>query len=367
MRAKVDKPFLITSLVLVVFGFIIFTSASLGLLARGNINYTSVAFSQTVLGLFFGTIVAILAMRSDYKVWRKYAFYILLGALILNILVTIPEIGSMRGGARRWLTLGSFSLQPVEFLKLSMIIYFAAWAGGVKSKIKDFKHGFLPLLILLAISTALLFLQKDTDNLAMIVVALSAMFVSAGGKWRHLLILLIIGVMGLGFLAVSRPYVMQRITTYFNPTADSRGAGYQLQQSLIAIGSGGFTGRGFGQSVQKFGFLPEPVGDSVFAVAAEEFGFLGATLIILLFVLYGTRGLKIASNVKDDFARLVVVGIVIMITTQAFVNIGAMLGVLPLSGNTLPFISHGGTALFSTLLGTGIVLSVSRTQKRSNR
>jgi len=180
---------------------------------------------------------------------------------------------------------------------------------------------------------------------------------------KHLLILALIGVVIIAGFAASKPYVRSRLSTFFNPNRDVAGSSYQINQALIAIGSGGLMGRGFGQSVQKFSFLPEPVGDSIFAVAAEEFGFFGAVFLVMLFVIFAARGLKIASKVPDVFARLAVVGIVIMITIQAFVNIGAMLGVVPLSGITLPFVSHGGTSLFFTLLETGIVLSISRTQK----
>jgi cell division protein FtsW len=173
--------------------------------------------------------------------------------------------------------------------------------------------------------------------------------------------------MGITVLAFMRPYVMQRITTFMHPEKNAQGSGYQIQQSLIAIGSGGLLGRGFGQSIQKFNFLPEPIGDSIFAVQAEEFGFIGSVTLILLYVFFATRGLKIASRVSDPFGRLMVVGIVIMIAAQAFVNIGAMLGVLPLSGITLPFVSHGGTSLFITLLEVGIILSISKTQSTQKR
>lgn len=363
-RTKVDKPFLIVASILIIFGFLIFSSASLGLLVRGSANYSNVAFSQTVLGLFLGFIAFLFALKFDYKIWKKYAFYLMLGAIILNVLLYVPGLGFEHNGAKRWLMLGKISFQPAEFLKFAIIIYFAAWVGGVKNRVKDFKYGFLPLIILIGIASLLLLFQPDTDNLVMIVVALSAMFLSAGGQWKYILTIFLVGLMALTVLISVRPYLKERVFTLFNPQIDSQGAGYQLQQSLIAVGSGGFTGKGFGQSVQKFGFLPEPVGDSIFAVAAEEFGFLGAVGIILLFVLFGTRGLKIASMVPDTFARLVVVGVVIMITVQAFVNIGGMLGVLPLSGITLPFVSHGGTSLFFTMLEVGIVLSISRTQTK---
>lgn len=363
-RAKVDKPFLVATIILMVAGFFIFSSASLGLLARNGDIYSSMAFSQTVMGLFMGSIALFVATRLDHKLWKRYAFYILLFAIALNILVLIPSIGVEHGGARRWLSFKGLSLQPSEFLKLAFVIYFAAFASGMKGKMKTFKQGFLPLVVLLSVCGGLLLSQPDTDNLVLIVVAGMAMFLAGGGRWRYIFLIAFAGVVGLTFLAFTRPYVMQRIQTFVAPHTNPQGSGYQIQQSLIAIGSGGFAGRGFGQSVQKFNFLPEPTGDSIFAVAAEEFGFVGTVSLIALFVFFATRGLKIASRVTDTFGRLVVVGIVIMIVSQAFVNIGAMLGVLPLSGITLPFVSHGGTSLFITLLEVGIILSISKTQAR---
>jgi cell division protein FtsW len=362
-RAKVDKPFLIVSVVLIVAGFFIFSSASLGLFAKESSNYASIAFSQTILGLFLGTAAMITASRLDFKIWRQSAFYLLVAAIILNILVLVPGIGFEHAGARRWIVLGSVSFQTSEILKLAFIIYFAAWAAGVKEKIKTFRSGFLPLLILFAVVALLLLSQPDTDNLMLIIFTGVTMFIAAGGKWRYALLVVLAGLVGLVFLAYSRPYIMQRLTTFFNPNVDVQGASYQVRQSLIAVGSGGLFGRGFGQSVQKFTYLPEPVGDSIFAVAAEEFGFVGSIFLLLLFVLFATRGLKIAQRTPNLFARLTVVGIVIMIVSQAFVNIGAMLGVVPLSGITLPFVSHGGTSLFITLLEVGIVLSISRSLK----
>jgi cell division protein FtsW len=357
---KIDKSFLLISIILTLVGFFIFSSAALALLAKENSNYAHIAFSQTVFGLLFGTIVAIVASRVDVNRWRKYTFWFLLCAIVLNILVLIPSVGFEHAGARRWIIVGGVSFQTSEFLKLAFVLYFAAWTANIKTKIHSFQFGFLPLLILLAVCTLLLINQPDTDNLMLIIVSGMAMFVAAGGQWRYVLMIILGSVLGLALLAVFRPYIMQRITTFFDAQSDSRGASYQVQQSLIAIGSGGLFGRGFGQSVQKFTYLPEPIGDSIFAVAAEEFGFIGAVFLIVMYVLFATRGIKIASQNSNVFARLTVVGIVIMITSQAFINIGAMLGVVPLSGITLPFVSHGGTSLFMTLLEVGIVLSISR-------
>ena len=361
--SKVDKPFFIITTILTIGGFLIFASAALGLLARGNESFSNIAFSQTVLGLLLGILVLLIVSKLDYRWLKKGAFYLFFLAIVLNILVLFPSIGFEHGGARRWLSLGGLSFQPSEFLKLAFIIYLSAWFSSVKSKVATFKWGFLPLIILFSITALLLLSQPDTDNFLLIILTGVAIFIASGGKWRYVLSLGFVGLLLFTFLALTRPYVMQRVQTFLDPSIDAQGSGYQIQQSLIAIGSGGLFGRGIGQSVQKFNFLPEPVGDSIFAVAAEESGFVGSTLIILLFVAFASRGLKIASRVSDSFGRLVVVGIVIMITTQAFINIGAMLGVIPLSGITLPFVSHGGSSLFFTLLEAGIVLSISKSQK----
>ncbi|MEK7176757.1 MAG: FtsW/RodA/SpoVE family cell cycle protein [Patescibacteria group bacterium] len=361
-RLRVDKPFLIISIILMTVGFFIFNSASLALLAKENSNYGDIAFSQMVFGLFFGTIAMIVVARKDFKIWKKLAFYLLIIAIILNILVLVPSIGFEHNGARRWIRLLGISFQTSEVMKLAFILYFAAWAGSIKDRIKTFRWGFLPLLILFGISAFLLLQQPDTDNFLLIVIAGMSMFVAAGGQWRHIFFIIFTGIIGLTMLYFTQGYIKARIDTFLNPQADAQGASFQVQQSLIAIGSGGLFGKGFGQSVQKFTYLPEPVGDSVFAVAAEEFGFVGSVFLIVVFILFAARGLKIAGETENSFARLTVVGIVIMIVCQAFVNIGAMLGVIPLSGITLPFVSHGGTSLFITLVEVGIVLSISRSR-----
>jgi len=362
-KLKVDIPFLISVLILVIGGYLIFRSASLGLLSKQSVKYAGVAFNQTVFGLILGSIACFVTSKIDYKIYRKFAFPLLVIALILTFLVFVPGLGFSHGGAHRWIRIGTFSFQPSEFLKIGYVIFLAAWFASVKDRVKQFKYGLLPFIILSGIVGVALLIQPDTDTFMITIFAGLAMYLSSGGQWKHIFILGVCCVLGIGLLAMQRPYVKSRITTFMNPAADSLGKGYQIQQSLIAIGSGGMFGRGFGQSIQKFNVLPEPIGDSIFAVAAEEFGFVGATAIILIFIFFAVRGLKIASNTPDSFGRLMVVGIVIMISSQAFVNIGAMVGVLPLSGITLPFISHGGTALFMTLAEVGIVLNISKSRK----
>ncbi|MFZ2620940.1 MAG: putative peptidoglycan glycosyltransferase FtsW [Minisyncoccia bacterium] len=362
-RLKVDIPFLISIFILVVVGYLIFSSASLGLLSKQSVKYANVAFTQTFFGLFLGTIACIITSQIDYKRYRKYSFYLFVLSVIITLLVFVPGIGVKLGGATRWIYVGPLSFQPSELLKIGFIIYFSAWLSSIKDKAQTFKYGFLPFVTLMAMIGAILLKQPDTDTFLIIVCAGLAIFLVGGGRWKYVFILGIVGVMGLGIIAFTRPYVMSRINTFINPSANALGSGYQIQQSLIAVGSGGMFGRGFGQSIQKFNVLPEPIGDSIYAVASEEFGFVGAVGIVLLFIFFTFRGLKIASQVPDGFGRLITVGIVILIVSQAFVNIAAMVGVLPLSGITLPFISHGGTALFMTLAEVGIVLNISKNKK----
>ncbi len=359
-QPKVDKLFLFLSLALIIVGFFVFNSASLALLAKETSNYSSVAFAQVVFGLFGGSVAMLFASRLSSNFWKKLAFYLLIIAIILNILVLLPGVGFEHGGARRWINVFGVSLQTSEVLKFAFILYFAAWAAAVKDRIKTFRYGLLPLLVLLGIAAALLVMQPDTDNLILIGLTGTVMLIAAGGRIKHVFLIALIGLIGIGLLYFTQPHIKNRINAFFSQESDAAGINFQVKQSLIAIGSGGLTGRGFGQSVQKFTYLPEPIGDSVFAVVAEEFGFIGSTMLLVLFVLFAVRGLKIAASTENSFARLTVVGIVIMIVSQAFVNIGAMLGVIPLSGITLPFISKGGTSLFMTLLEVGIVLSISR-------
>jgi cell division protein FtsW len=365
MKKPVDKQFLAIVILLMVVGYFIFNSASLGLLARGGERYDNVAFSQVFYGLFLGTLAMIGASRIPYQTWRSWSFGIFVGSLILTAAVFIPGIGMEHGGANRWLRIGSFSFQPSEFLKVGTILYLAALLSAAKGRISEPRKGLVPLLAVLGAVSLVLGLQPDTDTMMVIGAAAVAMYMVQGAPWKHFFA--IVGLAGIMLVALvfSRPYLLSRFMTFFDPSDNSQTSGYQIQQSFIAIGSGGMTGRGFGQSIQKFNFLPEPIGDSIFAVAAEEWGFVGATALVLLFFIFTVRGLRIATRVQEPFPRLVVVGAVILIASQAAVNIGAMVGIMPLSGITLPFVSHGGTALLVTLGLMGVILSISRAKQQS--
>lgn len=355
-----DKPFLIITLLLVVSGFLIFNSASLGLLTQGGEKFSQVTFNQIVFGLMGGLVACLVTWKVDYNIWRKYSLLIFGMGLILNILLFVPGLGLAHGGAKRWLDFGLFSFQPSELLKIAFIIYSAAWIASARDRIDTFWGGLVPFSLILLIPAILLLLQPDTDTLVVVFITGISMFVAGGGKWKHAGTLVLAACIGLAVVAFVRPYVMERILTFINPDRDPLGSSYQIQQSLIAIGSGGIFGRGFGKSVQKFNFLPEPIGDSIFAVMSEEFGFVGSLSLILLFVAFAIRGGTIGARAPDSFGGLLSLGIVILIVSQSFINIGAMLGVLPLTGIPLLFVSHGGTALFITLAEVGIVLNVSK-------
>ena len=364
MKAKpVDKILLALVLVLVVSGFLIFSSASLGLLARTGASFSSVAFNQFLFGIVGGGLSMFFLSNIYYRNLRQYAFYIFIFSVLITLAVFVPGIGATHGGATRWINILGFSLQPAEILKIGFVIYVATWLSGMNQHVTSFVAGTLPFIGIVGLVGGVMLLQPDTDTFMIMAAAALAMFVTAGGRWRDVGYMILAAVVLLALVAFMRPYIMDRLTTFMHPEDDPQGAGYQIQQSLIAVGSGGFSGRGFGQSIQKFEYLPEPIGDSIFAVYSEEFGFIGSTLLILLFLGFTFRGFKIAAVAQDMFGMLLVVGFMTLIVLQAFLNMGAMLGVAPLSGLPLPFISHGGTALLATLTMVGIVLNVSKYRK----
>ncbi len=357
---KADKFFLIILFVLIILGVAMFVSASLGILAKNETTFYSVLFNQLVLGLGLGLVGMYLAMKIDYKFWRKYAFYIFLFSILITAAVFIPHLGWSHGGATRWIKLGPVSFQPVEFLKFGFVIYFAAWLSWAKNKVQDFRYGILPLSVMLCIIAFVLFQQPDTKSFILIAATGCAMLFLSGVPMRYLLGLGACAIIALVILVSFKPYLKDRVRTFIDPSSDPRGSSYQIQQSLIAFGSGGIFGRGFGQSIQKFSYLPEPQGDSIFSVVGEELGFAGAVGVILLYLLFLLRGIRIAKNSPDLFSGLLVSGIVILIVLQSFMHIASNVGVFPLTGVPLVFMSHGGTSLMIYLAAMGIVLQVSK-------
>ena len=357
---KLDRFFLIIVFLLITVGVLMFISASLGILAKNEKIFYSVLFSQLVLGLGLGLIGMYLCSKINYKFWRKYAFFIFLISILLTAAVFIPDLGWSRGGAQRWIQFFGFSFQPVEILKFGFVIYFAAWLSWVKNKVQDFRFGVLPFSIMLAVIAVILFKQPDTKSFILIVMTGISMLFISGVPLKYILGIGTAVALVLGALIFFTPYLQERVKTFIDPSSDPRGSSYQIQQSLIALGSGGIFGRGFGQSIQKFSYLPEPQGDSIFAVLGEEFGFVGVVGVLFLYLLFVLRGFRIANNSPDLFSRLLVSGIVILITVQSFMHIASITGVLPLTGVPLPFMSHGGTSLMIYLMAVGIVFQVSK-------
>jgi cell division protein FtsW len=360
MKKSIDTPFLLTLCALIGFGLLIFTSAALGLLARDGASFTSVAVSQLLLGLLCGGVGLTFFSRIDYRIWKEYTPYFFAFTVFLTLLTFAPYVGLTLKGASRWVQIGGFSFQPEELLKFSTVLFLSAlYAARIKS-VGTLRGGVLPLALVVGVVAAILLAQPNTAGVIIIGMTAAGIFFAAGGRILHIGALVLVGVAAMAAAAFYYPHVSDRITTFLDHSEDPHGSGYQIQQALIAVGSGQVTGRGFGQSIQKFSYLPEPIGDSIFAVAGEEFGFVGSTILITLFAALAILGLRIATRAPDVFGGLLVVGLVILIVGQSFFNIASILGIVPLVGIPLIFVSHGGTALAIALAEVGVILSVSR-------
>jgi cell division protein FtsW len=275
-------------------------------------------------------------------------------------LVFVPQFGYGTKGAVRWVNLYGFVFQPAELLKLALIIYLAAWFGGRHDRMKNWVYGAAPFFLILGLVTVLLALQPDIGTLIVVGCIALGMYFAAGVSWKQLGIVIGVGLLGLVILVAVEPYRLDRLKTFLDPQRDPRGSSYQVNQAAIAIGSGGLFGVGYGNSTQKLGFLPEPIGDSIFAIIVEELGLTGGLFTLLLFVTLGFMLSRVAITTHDSFGRLYVSGVNIWIMSQAFVNIAAISGLAPLTGIPLPFISYGGTAIMTLLAALGIALNVAK-------
>lgn len=360
---KVDKPFLILTVIILCCGLLFFLSASLGVLAKNESKFYSILFSQLVLGVGGGLLGLFLVSKIPYTFWKKYSPYLFIFGIILTTLVFIPSLSLSHGGATRWITFGFFSFQPAEILKITYIMYFSAWLSWFIKRKNEKGMSIFVVVLLFFTSASVLVMQPDTKSLILIVLSSIGIFFVSGIPMKKILIIFLVAIIGFSALVATKPYLRDRVQTFMNPASDPRGSSYQIQQSLIALGSGGMFGRGFGQSVQKFSYLPEPQGDSIFAVIGEEFGFLGTISIVILFLLFTLRGLYIANRAPDMFSKLLVTGLTILISAQSFLNMAALSGVFPLTGVPLVFISQGGTSLMFSLIAVGIILSISRQQR----
>lgn len=358
--AKSDPIFLISLIAIIIAGLIILTSASVTLSQKNFQESYYYVRHQIIYGLLIGLVGFFLIQKIYYRRLKTLSPLLLLFSIILMLLVFVPSIGLSSGGAKRWIGLYGYSFQPAELLKLTFIIYLAAWLETRKKEIHNFFSGLIPFWILMGLIGLLLILQPAVGTLGIITLTSLIMFYLAGGKIRYAILTILIGFLILLFIIKLAPYQMNRIVSYFNPDLDKLGIGYQINQAIIGIGSGGLFGLGLGQSRLKYGFLPETIGDSIFAVAAEELGFIGAIFIISLFLLFTWRALIIAKSSTDQFGRLLAAGIGTWICLQAFINIAAISGLIPLTGIPLPFISYGGSSLAVNLVAAGLISNIAR-------
>lgn len=358
-RSAPDMLMLGSTLLLLGIGVVMVYSAS-AVLAFREFGDAFYYLKRQALFAALGIMAMVFTMNTDYWIWKKHAKLVLIICFILLVAVLIPGIGVVRGGARSWLGIGSFGIQPSEFMKIGMIIFLSNWLSEKQNTITLFGKGLLPPLGLVGLAFGLIMLQPDLGTGAVLVGASLLIIYTAGARLVHLSYLGLVGVLGLVGLIAAAPYRLKRITAFLDPWQDPLGAGYQAIQSLYAIGPGGLVGLGLGMSRQKYSYLPEPQTDFIFSIIAEELGFIGGTFVLALFILLLWRGMRTAITAPDTFGSLLAAGIVGMIAVQVIINIGVVIGMFPVTGITLPLISAGGSSLTLMLTSIGVLLNISR-------
>ncbi len=363
---KIDRGLLFIVLALLAYGLVVLYSASTvdSFADFGNTNHYII--HQALYGGGLGLIGLFVCSKIDYHYWQKYLPPLIFISLLLLLLVKIPGLGVSASGADRWIHFGPISFQPAELSKLVVIFYLASWVDKKRGEFHDFYYGLLPSLCIIGLFAGLILWQPDFGTmLVLLLVAFFILFVG-GIPWKYFFYSGFFGTLSLYLFIKIEPYRVKRLATFFNPSLDPKGISYQINQALLAIGSGGWFGFGYGLSRQKHKYLPEVMNDSIFAVFGEELGFIRVMVAILLFASFAVRGFQIAKNAPDNFGRLVAVGITSWITLQALINIAAIINLLPLTGIPLPFFSYGSTALIANLSAVGILLNISRYSHRGS-
>ncbi len=355
----------ITILVFILVGIgliLIFSTGWISILKKSAGASESNAFLNMQAFSFVAGVVAwIICSKVDYKRYLPIARYIFIGSALMMLLVLIPGLAKNVNGATRWVNIAGIGFQPVEFFKLGTIIYTAAWLSKSKAKLSTFKEGLVPLFIIIGIVSVLtIVIQKDMGSAMVIILSVFAMYFVAGAGVKNMVIGLSAMAGAVGLLAVIYPYRLARVLTFLGKSDDTSAAAYHIKQALIAVGSGGLMGRGLGKSLQAYGYLPEATNDSIFAIIGEESGLFGSSFIVAVFAIFFWRAIKIAKTAPDDFGKFLAFGIAFWIGFQALINISAMLGLIPLTGIPLPFISYGGTSLVALLLTMGILQNISK-------
>ena len=356
---KFDKILALSVILLSLFGLIMIYSAS-SIWAEYKFSDSFHYLKYQLLFFIVGLVLMFIVSKIDYRLYYKKANTILICCFILLILVLIPGIGSVRNGSRSWFGIASFGIQPSEAAKLGLIIFTSKYLSKSNKFLKSYKEGVFPILGITFLFFGLIMLEPDLGTGVILVVAITALLFISGVNMKFFYGLGLLGVIGLVVLIVIAPYRMNRITAFINPWKDASGTGFQIIQSLYAIGPGGLLGTGFLNSIQKHFYLPEPQTDFIFSIIAEEFGVVGAFIVVGLFSLILYRGIKIALNSKDLFAKYLSLGIIFQLIFQALMNLMVVIGLIPVTGVTLPFLSYGGSSLLVSMVSIGILLNISR-------
>ena len=362
MKNKINIILLISVLIISVFGLIMITSSSY-IWAEYKFADPLKYFKHQALFLIISIILMVIVSKIDYHIYFKKSNTLLIVSLVLLILVLIPGIGSVRNGSRSWFGIGSFGIQPSEFSKLILIIFTSKYLCKNDKSLKNIKCGVLPILGLTILVFGLIMLQPDFGTGVVLVMIIIGMLFVAGVDFKFFLKIGVVGVIGIVLLIAVAPYRLKRILSFLNPWEDPLGSGFQIIQSLYAIGPGGLFGFGLGNSRQKHFYLPEPQTDFIFSIISEEFGFMGVLIVSLLFIVIIFTGFKIAIKAQDLFGKYLVFGITFWIAFQALLNLMVVVGLIPVTGVTLPFLSYGGSSLLILFIAIGIALNVSRYQK----
>ena len=356
-RGLLDVPFLALTVLLVIIGVVMMFSASYAR-AYAEKNNATYFFARQAIFAVFGIGMMLFVSKVNYQIWRGASFIVL--AVSLVFLMLVPIIGTEEGGAKRWIWIGFTSFQPSELTKLAIVMLFASLMSTYREKMQTFRYGVLPFVAILLVVCALLALERHFSGI-LIILAIGASMMFLGGtqlRWFA------VGGVAVAVFAVvyltTMGYASDRVTAWRDPMSDPSDTGYQILQSLYAIGSGGLMGLGFGKSRQKYLYLPEEHNDYIFPIVCEELGFVGALVIILLFILLIVRGYWIAMHARDRFGALMAAGLTTHMALQTFLNIGVVTNFLPATGISLPFFSYGGTALLLQLFEMGLILAVSR-------
>ena len=356
---KIDYLLLISVILISIFGIVMIYSASY-VWAEYKFNDPFKYLKHQLLFFIIGTILMYFISKIDYKIYYKKSNVILLISVILLVLVLIPGIGTIRNGSRSWFGIGSFGIQPSEAAKLGLIIFASKYLTNNESSLRNIKKGVLPILSITLFIFLLIMLQPDFGTGIIIVISIIGLLFISGVKMGFFIKLGVLGIIGVVVLILIAPYRLERITSFLNPWQDPLGSGFQIIQSLYAIGPGGLFGYGFLNSRQKHFYLPEPQTDFIFSIISEEFGFMGILIVSSLFLIIIIRGLKIARFANNTFSKYLAFGIIFQISIQTILNLMVVVGLIPVTGVTLPFLSYGGSSLLISMASIGVLLNISR-------